>query len=51
MTKIEIEIEAAIAARRTEFWAAVDDENGGERTNANLQQLEGILQDLRDSYA
>jgi len=47
----EIEIEAVIAARRAEFWAAVDDTTLGERTNANLQQLEGILQDLRDSYA
>ena len=51
MNEIEIEIEAAIAARRAEFWAAVDAETLGETTNANLQQLEGILQDLRDSYA
>lgn len=45
----EIEIEATIAARKAEFWAAVDDENG-ERTNANYAQLEQILQDLRDSF-
>ena len=44
------EIEAAIAARRAEFWAAVDDENGGDHTNANYAQLEQILQDLRDSF-
>ena len=44
------EIEAAIAARKAEFWAAVDDTTPGERTNGNLQQLEGILQDLRDSF-
>ena len=43
-------LEAAIAARRAEFWAAVDDTTPGERTNGNLQQLEGILQDLRDSF-
>ena len=51
MNEIEIEIEAAIAARRAEFWAAVDDTTPGERTNGNLQQLEAILQDLRDRYA
>tara|TARA_R110000868_G_scaffold160623_1_gene390351 strand:+ start:93 stop:269 length:177 start_codon:yes stop_codon:yes gene_type:complete len=50
LTMNEMEIEAAIAVRKAEFWAVVDDENGGERTNANHQQLEQILQDLRDSY-
>ena len=46
------EIEIAIAARKAEFWAAVDAdaETWGEATNANLQQLEQILQDLRDSF-
>jgi hypothetical protein len=45
------EMEAAIAERKAEFWAVVADENGGEKTNANHQQLEEILQALRDSYA
>jgi hypothetical protein len=44
------EIEKAVAARKAEFWAAVDAETLGETTNANLQQLEQILQDLRDSF-
>tara|TARA_R110000868_G_scaffold63352_3_gene191322 strand:- start:818 stop:1147 length:330 start_codon:yes stop_codon:yes gene_type:complete len=44
-------LEAAIAERKAEFWAVVDGENNGERTNANFEQLEQILQDLRDRYA
>lgn len=47
---IEIEIEAAIAARREEFWAEVE-EDDGERTNARFAQLEQILQEVRDMYA
>jgi len=45
------QIEAAVAACRADFWAAVDEYNNGERTNASHAQLEQILQALRDQYA
>ena len=44
-------LEVEIAERKANFWAAVDDVTPGERTNANHQQLEEILQALRDQYA
>ena len=51
MTKIEIEIEAAVADRMADFWAAVAARPDDGTTYADQAQARQIEQEVRDAYA